>query len=292
MSEVYAAVSALSETGVAAVTEICAFLDVSRAAFYAWRDHEPAIHERQDELLQPLVRIFFRQHRRRYGARRIADDLRELGHVVSTKRVAKLLKFQGLKAIQPTSFQPKTTDSRHRLGYSPNLLLDEDDPVRLNPLWLGDIMYIPLAGGVFAYLALLMDRYSRRIVAWQLGKDMQEGLVLAVLRQAIRTRRPGAGLMHHTDRGGQYAGTEYRAVLRRAGIRQSMSRPDNCYDNAFMESCFGTLKRELEMTEYENQRVASHEIAEFIRYDNHDRKHSALDYLKPAQFESLITPPK
>lgn len=292
MSEVYAAVSALSETGVAAVTEICAFLDVSRAAFYAWRDHEPAIHERQDELLQPLVRIFFRQHRRRYGARRIADDLRELGHVVSTKRVAKLLKFQGLKAIQPTSFQPKTTDSRHRLGYSPNLLLDEEDPVRLNPLWLGDITYIPLAGGVFAYLALLMDRYSRRIVAWQLGKDMQEGLVLAVLRQAIRTRRPGAGLMHHTDRGGQYAGTEYRAVLRRAGIRQSMSRPDNCYDNAFMESCFGTLKRELEMTEYENQRVASHEIAEFIRYDNHDRKHSALDYLKPAQFESLITPPK
>jgi putative transposase len=152
--------------------------------------------------------------------------------------------------------------------------------------------YIPLTGGVFAYLALLMDRYSRRIVAWHLGEDMQEELVLQVLRTAIRTRRPGASLIHHTDRGGQYAGTDYRAVLRRANIRQSMSRPDNCYDNAFMESCFGTLKRELEMTEYENQRVASREIAEFIRYYNHDRKHSALEYLKPAQFESLITPPK
>lgn len=292
MSEVYAAVSALSETGVAAVTEICEFLEVSRSAFYAWRDHEPTIHEQQDDLLQPLVRIVFRQHRRRYGARRIADDLRERGHIVSTKRVAKLLKTQGLKAIQPKSFQPKTTDSRHRLGYSPNLLLDEDDPVRLNQLWVGDITYIPLTGGGFAYLALLMDRYSRRIVAWQLGDDMQEGLVLQALRSAIRARRPGASLIHHTDRGGQYAGTEYRAVLRRANIRQSMSRPDNCYDNAFMESCFGTLKRELEMTEYENQRVASREIAEFIRYYNHDRKHSALDYLKPTQFEALITPPK
>ena len=292
MSDVYAAVSALSATGAASVTEICEFLDVSRSAFYAWRDRLPTLHEQQDDLLQPLVRIFFRQHRRRYGARRIADDLRERGHVVSVKRVAKLLKIQGLKAIQPKSFQPKTTDSRHRLGYSPNLLLDEVDPVRVNQLWLGDITYIPLAGGGFAYLALLMDRYSRRIIAWHLGEDMQEELVLQVLRTAIRTRRPGEGLMHHTDRGGQYAGTEYRAVLRRAGIRQSMSRPDNCYDNAFMESCFGTLKRELEMTEYENQRVASREIAEFIRYYNHDRKHSALDYLKPAQFEALITPPK
>ena len=157
MSAVYAAVSALSETRVAAVTEICECLDVSRSAFYAWRDREPTIHERQDDLLQPLARIFFRQHRRRYGARRIADDLRELGHIVSTKRVAKLLKKQGLKAIQPKSFQPKTTDSRHRLGYSPNLLLDEADPVRLNQLWVGDITYIPLTGGVFAYLALLMD---------------------------------------------------------------------------------------------------------------------------------------
>jgi putative transposase len=138
VSEVYAAVSALSETRVAAVTEICECLDVSRSAFYAWRDHEPTIHEREDDLLQPLVRIVFRQHRRRYGARRIADDLRELGHVVSAKRVAKLLRNQGLKAIQPKSFQPKTTDSRHRLGYSPNLLLDEADPVRLNQLWVGD----------------------------------------------------------------------------------------------------------------------------------------------------------
>lgn len=292
MSAVYAAVSALSESGVATVTELCEFLEVSRSAYYAWRDHEPTTQERQDDLLKPLVRIVFRQHRRRYGARRIADDLRDLGHVVSAKRVAKLLKIQGLRAIQPKSFQPKTTESRHRLGYSPNLLLDEEDPVRLNQLWVGDISYVPLNGGVFAYLALLMDRYSRRIVAWHLGKDMQEELVLHVLRTAIRTRQPGASLIHHTDRGGQYAGTEYRAALRRANIRQSMSRPDNCYDNAFMESCFGTLKRELEMTEYETVRVAQREIAEFIRYYNHDRKHSALDYLKPAQFESLITPPK
>jgi putative transposase len=214
------------------------------------------------------------------------------GHVVSTKRVAKLLKSQGLIAIQPKSFQPKTTASRHRLGYSPNLLLDEEHPVRLNQLWVGDITYIPLTGGGFAYLALLMDRYSRRIVGWQLDAGMQEGLVLKALRSAIKARHPQTGLIHHTDRGGQYAGTEYRAVLKRAGMRQSMSRPDNCYDNAFMESCFGTLKRELEMTEYESVKAALRAIGEFIRYYNHDRKHSGLDYLKPVQFESLITPPK
>jgi putative transposase len=283
---------ALSTNEITSVTEICQILDVSRSAFYAWQNRQPTQLEQQEEVLKPLVRIFFRQHRRRYGARRIAADLRELGHVVSTKRVAKLLKSQGLIAIQPKSFQPKTTASRHRLGYSPNLLLDEEHPVRLNQLWVGDITYIPLTGGGFAYLALLMDRYSRRIVGWQLDAGMQEGLVLKALRSAIKARHPQTGLIHHTDRGGQYAGTEYRAVLKRAGMRQSMSRPDNCYDNAFMESCFGTLKRELEMTEYESVKAALRAIGEFIRYYNHDRKHSGLDYLKPVQFESLITPPK
>ena len=292
MSDVYAAVASVAQTGVAAVTEVCQFLEISRSAFYAWQDRAATIHEREEDALQPLVRIIFRRHRRRYGARRIADDLRDLGHVCSAKRVAKLLKNQGLRAIPPKSFQPKTTDSQHRLGYSPNLLIEIDDPQELDQLWVGDITYVPLVGGVFAYLALLMDRCSRRIIAWHLGEDMKEELVLHVLRKAIRERRPPAGLMHHTDRGGQYAGSQYRAVLRRAGIRQSMSRADNCYDNAFLESCFGTLKRELEMTEYETQGTAQREIAEFIRYYNHDRKHSALEYLKPAQFEALVTPPK
>jgi putative transposase len=292
VSDLYSAVASVVHTGIGAVTEVCRFLEVSRSAFYAWRDRKQTFHERQEDILLPLVRIIFRRHRRRYGARRIADELRDMGHVCSAKRVAKLLQIQGLRAIQPKCFQPKTTDSKHRLGYSPNLLTEADEPHHLDELWVGDITYVPLTGGAFVYLALLMDRCSRRIVAWHIGEDMKEGLVLNALRKAIRGRHPRPGLIHHTDRGGQYAGIEYRKVLRRAGIRQSMSRADNCYDNAFTESCFGTLKRELEMTEYESHGDAKREIAEFIQYYNYDRKHSALEYLKPAQFESLITSPK
>ena len=137
-----------------------------------------------------------------------------------------------------------------------------------------------------------MDRFSRRIIGWNLGTDMTEQLVLKVLRRAIRERDLREDLVHHSDRGGQYAGHRYRAILRRANIHHSMSRAADCYDNAFMESCFGTLKRELEMTEYENHREAESEIAKYIRYYNFERKHSSLEYLKPAQFEALIKQPK
>ena len=187
---------------------------------------------------------------------------------------------------------PKTTDSRHRLGYSPNLLSDSKEPTGINQVWVGDITYIPLDGRTFCYLASLMDLFSRRIVGWHLKDDMTESLVLATLRSAIKARQPSKGLIHHTDRGGQYAGTDYRAVLRRAEIRQSMSRPDNCYDNSFKESFFGTFKTELKLTEYTDIEEALREAASYIRYYNLERKHSALEYLTPARFEQLIQHPK
>jgi len=190
-----------------------------------------------------------------------------------------------LAAIQPKSFKPRTTDSRHTLGSSPNLLLDAPPPKTINRQWVGDITYVPLVGGAFLYLALLMDRYSRRIVGWDLQPHMKESLVLAALRAAIGLRRPEPGLIHHTDRGGQYAGAEYRGTLDRAGMSQSMSRADNCYDNAFMESCFGSLKSELEMRPYASDRIARKEIPDYIRYYNTRRRHSALDYLTPEEFE-------
>jgi transposase InsO family protein len=152
-------------------------------------------------------------------------------------------------------------------------------------VWLGDITFIPLAGARFAYLALLMDLYSRRIVGWDLDEHMTEALVLAALREAIRARQPKPGLIHHTDRGGQYAGGDYRRVLVRARMEQSMSRADNCYDNAFMESCFGTVKTELEMGVYADVRAASAEIAEYLCYYDTQRRHSSLGYLTPCEFE-------
>lgn len=202
------------------------------------------------------------------------------------------MKTQGLRAIQPKSFVPKTTASRHRLGYSPNLLLDAGDPARPDRIWVGDISYLPLRGGGFCYLAALMDRFTRDLVGWSVAATMDESLVLAALRQAIRSRQPKPGLVHHTDRGGQYAGHAYRAALRRAAMRQSMSRADNVYDNAFMESCFGTFKTEMETAEYESEEHARRAVAEYVDYYRFDRKHSSLGYLTPNQFTQYATGPK
>ena len=283
----YAAVDAIVAEGIASIVETCRYLSVNRTAFYAWRHSEPTVTEEKDAALAPLIRVIFRKHKRRYGVRRIARELRKRELTCSERRVARVMKTLGLRAIQPKSFVPKTTDSRHRLGYSPNLLLEAKSPDRCDEVWLGDITYIGLIDGTFCYLSVLMDLFSRRIIAWTVRDDMCEGLVLETLRKAIRLRQPTAELIHHTDRGGQYAGNAYRAVLRRAEIRQSMSRPDNCYDNAFMESGFGTIKTELEMTEYKSIREAQKEIGEYIRYYNFDRMHSSLEYLTPAEFEQL-----
>jgi putative transposase len=284
---VYPAVETISQSALSSTVSVCDVLDVSRSAYYAWRGRDPSARQRRDEELTPLVRALFWKHQRRYGARRIAEDLADLGETCSPKRVAKLLKTQGLRAIQPKSFVPKTTDSRHRLGYSPNLLLEAPPTTRINQLWVGDITYVPLRGGSFSYLAMLMDRHSRYLVGWRLAEVMTDELVLPALRMAIRSRKPAPRLIHHTDRGGQYASSRYRAVLRRADFLQSMSRAANCYDNAFMESCFGTIKTELEMTEYENHRAAQSEIGDYIHYYLTERKHSSLGYLTPKQFERL-----
>ena len=283
---------AIFKTKTTSVHEACQILEVSRSAFYAWRQAEPTSREERDLNLLPLVRTIFQQHRRRYGARRIVEELRDGGHTCGRHRATRLLKIQGLRAIQPKSFKPRTTESRHRLGYSPNLLLESTEPRAVNRLWVGDITYVPLVGGLFSYLAILMDRFSRRIVGWKLGQDMTESLVLETLTMSIRVRNPGPRLIHHTDRGGQYAASKYRAVLRRAQMRQSMSRTGNCYDNAFMESCFGTIKTELEMTEYENADAALNVIRQYVAYYNLQRKHSAIGYLTPHKFEKLNQPPK
>ena len=284
----YTAVESIAQNTAVPLTEICETLAVSRSAYYVWIGASPTVREEKDMFLMPIVRKIFYRHKRRYGARRIVEELGDLGLTCGVRRASKLLKTQGLKAIQPKSFKPRTTESKHTLGYSPNLLLEFEEPERMNQLWVGDITYVPIHGNQFLYLAILMDRYSRRIVGWKLASDMTEALVITVLRQGIERRQPPSGLIHHTDRGGQYASKRYRAMLRRADMKQSMSRAGDCYDNAFMESCFGTIKMELEMTEYENSSTALKEIRAFIAYyNNTQRKHSSIGYLTPSQFEAI-----
>ena len=277
-------------------SKVCDLLGVSRSGFYTWRGAQESRREVRDRELIPWISTVFWRHRRRYGARRIAVELASQGIACGVARVARLLKTQGFRAIQPKSYKPRTTESRHRLGYNQNLLVGRAAPTRSNEVWVGDITYIPLlprhGRGRFGYLALLMDLWSRRIVGWEYGSSMDEDLVLGALRRAIRERQPEAGLIHHTDRGGQYAGKRYRPVLRRSGMRQSMTAAESCYDNAFMESCFGTVKTELEMVEYAGGPEAVREISEYIRYYNEERRHSSLGYVSPAEYESQPVVPK
>lgn len=227
-------------------------------------------------------------HRRRYGVRRLVADLKAKDVQVGDYKVRQVLKKYGFKAIQPRSFVPRTTDSRHPYVISPNLLLDRCLPLKPNEVWVGDITYIPMAGGAFLYLAVWMDLYSRKIVGWHLQEHMQEELIVAAFKKALAARCIPKGMIVHSDRGGQYAGNIFRQLLNDNDIVQSMSRANNPYDNAFMESYFSRFKAELlQDGAFENKEDAATEIFEFIEmYYNPQRRHSALDYKSPVAFEN------
>ena len=286
MKDVVAAADQISLEGNFAILEVCHHLSIPRSSFYEHRSETQTSWETQTRELTPMVMAIFWKHKKRYGTRRIVDDLADAGIAVSRKRVANIMKTQGLRSIQPKSFKPKTTESRHRLGYSPNLLLEKFSLTGVDQLWVSDITYVPLSVRGFCYLSMIMDRFSRRLIGWHLDVTMTEDLVVRSLKHAIGTRSVKANLIHHSDRGGQYAGKQFRSILRRASIRQSMNRADDCYDNAFMESCFGTIKTELEMTEYKNIDIAEKELKEYFAYYNRDRKHSGIGYKTPIQFEN------
>lgn len=264
----------------------CSVLEVSKSGYYDWLSgHSHQISAAQAHKRQQIISTF-EHHRSRYGTRRIVAALAEQGLQLSRSQVREVLKQEGMKAIQPRSFVPRTTDRRHSYPISPNLLLERPGPQRINEVWVGDITYIPLSGGLWAYLSVWMDLFSRRIIGWELMNHMKEELVIASMGKALHARRPPAGLIVHSDRGGQYGGKAFRKLLGK-GISQSMSRADNVYDNAFMESCFSRFKAELlQGGMFERIEDGYTEIFEYVEmYYNTERLHSSIGYKSPMRFE-------
>ena len=266
---------------------LCSTLEVSRSSYYEWKNGKTyKVNYRKEIMEQQTVKEFW-EHKRRYGARRITASLQQKNIRASIYTTRKVMKRQGLKSIQPRSFVPKTTNSKHSYTMSPNLLESRETPKCINKVWVGDITYIPLQGGKFCYLSVWMDLFSRRIIGWKLMAHMREEIVIESLRKAIQSRKPLSGTIIHSDRGGQYAGNAFRALLRKHELLQSMSNADNPYDNANMESYFSRFKAELiQKGSFLTIEDAQIEIEEYIEnYYNVIRLHSSLNYNSPLNFE-------
>jgi putative transposase len=240
--------------------------------------------------LKQLVKNCYWEHRRRYGTRRIRADLLKVGVKIGRYQIRRLMQEEGLKAIQPKSFQPRTTDSKG-VKAAPNLLaavkMEECAPSKII---IGDITYLPLRNGKFCYLAIWQDKVTRRIIGWSIAETMTQELVISALEKAIRQDLVREGAIIHSDRGSQYASIAFRLLLQRSGFRQSMSGKGNCYDNAQAESFFSRFKAELiEGGVFENLEQAESEVFSYIEgYYNRVRIHSSLGYKSPLEFEAEL----
>jgi transposase InsO family protein len=264
---------------------------VSRSAYHAYRSGKSYVVSAKKVAISEQIKAVFYRHRRRYGARRVVAELKAEGVSVGRWLVRSQMMRLGLRAIQPRAFVPQTTDSRHTTEPSPNLLLDEKN-VSQKPrdVIVGDITYLPLRSGKWGYLASWQDKFSKLIVGWAVAERMTAELVTSAFSQAVRSGRITGGTIIHTDQGSQYVSADFRALLQAHGCRQSMSRRGNCYDNAQAESFFSRYKAELlEGGVFEDVSQARGETFSYIEgYYNRVRRHSALGYKSPDEFERTI----
>jgi putative transposase len=271
------------------VRRLCRLLEVSPSGYYHWRKRAPGPRAMANQRLLKHVRQVFAQNRQIYGSPRITRCLQR-SHIRCTEnRVARLMRNNGLKARAKRPFRPRTTESRHSYGAAPNRLKTLTI-TRINQAWVADITYIQ-TGSRWVYLAAVMDLFSRRIVGWSLAYSLHAILVKEALQQALTLRRPAAGLLHHSDRGIQYASSSFKALLATYQIVPSMSLPGHCYDNAAMESFWSTLKSELvHRSTFTDLPQAARAINDYIQnFYNPKRLHSALDFNSPVDFEQLST---
>ena len=259
-------------------------LRVSKSGLYDWRGRPVSQRSQADDRLAQELHARHAHHRGKYGRPRLTAELRAEGFRVNAKRVHRLMRREGLRGRTARRFV-RTTDSRHSFALAPNVLGQKFVASAPDRVWLADITYVSTGEG-WLYVAIVMDLFSRKFVGWAMSAQIDGALALSALRLALGRRRPGAQLLHHSDRGVQYCANAYREMLATQGIAVSMSRRANCYDNAPMESANGTLKVErVHDQNYATRQEAIDDLTEYFGYYNTERRHSSLGYLSPAQFE-------
>jgi transposase InsO family protein len=269
------------------VRELCVVLEVTRSGYYAWRNGQETARQIANRLLAEKIRRVYDEKKGRYGSPRVTQQLRREGQVCNHKRVERLMRQHGLRGCRSRKRRVCTTDSHHDQPIAPNLLLGRAAPHRANEVWVSDITYVPTAEG-WVFLAAVMDLYSRQILGWSVWESLEAGGALQALKRALVNRRYPTGVIHHSDRGVQYACHPYRQQLKAAGLVASMSRKGNCYDNAAMEAFWSTLKREAmaQSASWSKDRVRR-ELFEYIEGTyNRSRLHSSLGYQSPVDFEN------
>ncbi len=276
----------LEHREVYSTTMMCDLLSVSRSGLHQSVTRGPSKRRLDEEQVVDRIRRAQSKHRGRYGRRRMTPEVSEaLGGPVNHKRIGRLMRKHDLRSRKRRAFRVRTTDSKHAHPIAPNVLRRDFKATAPNQKWLADLTYVPTAEG-WLYLAMVLDLFARKIVGWATSPTMPQELTLEALQVALGWRDPDAGLLHHSDRGSQYAANDYRDVLKARGITVSMSRKANCWDNAPMESVNGTVKVECVNGEHFKTRTQAHQaIIEYIGYYNTERRHSSLGYVPPAQFE-------
>jgi transposase InsO family protein len=269
------------------VRELCAVLEVTRSGYYAWCNGQETARQIANRLLAEQIHRVHREKKGRYGSPRVTQQLRREGQRCNHKRVERLMRQHGLKGCSSRKRRVRTTNSEHDHPIAPNLLLGRVAPTKPNEVWVADITYVPTAEG-WLFLAAVMDLYSRQILGWSVWESLAAGGALQALQRALVNRRHPTGVIHHSDRGVQYACQDYRQQLKVAGLVASMSRKGNCYDNAAMEAFWSTLKREaMAQSASWSKNQVRRELFEYIEATyNRSRLHSSLGYQSPVDFEN------
>jgi putative transposase len=270
------------------VKSMCRFMSLSRSAYYAWLERPQTAIEKDDAELVEVIKTLFKKSRKNYGTRRLKEALINRDWQVSRRRIGRLMDVAGLVCKTKRKFKA-TTNSKHNLPIAPNHLDRQFTVAQPNQTYVGDITYIHTREG-WLYLAVVIDLYSRQVVGWSMAEHMRAKLVNDALLMAVWKRKPGKGLIWHTDRGSQYASDSHRTLLQEHGIIQSMSRKGNCWDNAVSESFFHTLKTELvHHQRYQTRAEAKQDIFEYIEvFYNRERLHSANHYVSPVDYEMQL----